>query len=133
MCVCVCVCVCVCACVRACVRAGVRAVVRACVRACVCVCVCVCVGVCVNMSSHATLLRQGIDFHLTFSFFVMLPIFSFLRMSELHQRVFRKSSGPVPSVLGLHHVHQVFRVFRQPLHLSQFSLLRCQRRCLQFS
>ena len=49
--------------------------------------------------------------------------FSFLRMSELHQRVLRKSSRPVPSLLGLHHVHQVFRVFRQPLHLSQCSLL----------
>ena len=59
--------------------------------------------------------------------------FSFLRMSELHQRVLRKSSGPVPSLLGLHHVHQVFRIFRQPLHLSQFSLLRRQRWCLQFS
>ena len=59
--------------------------------------------------------------------------FSFLRMSELHQRVLRKSSRPVPSLLGLHHVHQVFRVFRQPLHLSHISLLWRQRRGLQFS
>ena len=85
---------------------------------------------CIRFTGTSPLSPPPVPKCLICTLFYVFFLSSLFHVSERSQWVYNDGCGPVPVVLWLHHVRQVYRRgerhYRRPLHLPFLSLLRCQ-------